>query len=65
MVSTTQGCNGNITVTTNKYETNKKLSERKSLYQLLEALDVKHKTTVCGLGTNNAKQTAIITATDL
>ena len=49
MVSTPEGCNYNIPMTSNQSEPTKNPSARKLIPQFLEALDVNSKTALCCL----------------
>ena len=61
MVSTPEGCNDNITMTPNQSDPTKTFSAIKSLRQFSEALGVKHRTAVCGLGVAKANNESIRT----
>ena len=56
MVSTPKECTDNSPMTPNQYKHTKNPSERKPLHKCLEALDVRHNTAVCILGTSSAKE---------
>ena len=60
MVSTREGFTDNSTILHIQYKSTKKPGEIKSLRQFLEALDVKHKTSICRLGASKAKRREII-----
>ena len=61
MVSTTEGCTDKILITPNQYDPTKNPSTRKPRRQFSEALVVKHKATICRLGTAKKKRKATIT----
>ena len=65
MVSTPEGFTENIPMAPNQYEPTKNPSAIKSLCRCSEALDIKYKTVVCGLGEAKARRKATIAGKSL
>ena len=61
MVSTPEECTYDSPIIPNQSERTQNPSERKWIRQFSEALDVKHKTSVCGLGAAKSKRKSIKT----